>query len=132
MSSVNKVILIGHLAADPEIRYTQNGKSVAHFRMATNETWKDKVSGEQQERTEWHRVVAFRRLAEIAKDYLHKGSKVYVEGKLRTRQWEDSQSVTHYMTEVLINEMQMLDAKPQAVGNQQVVQDQVANVCLVG
>jgi len=92
---INKVILMGHLGMDPEIRAMPSGDLVAKFSLATNETRKDKSSGEQQERTEWHHIVAFRRLAEIAKTYLHKGSKVYVEGKLRTRQWKDTQAVIH-------------------------------------
>mgnify|MGYP006274703141 FL=1 len=108
---VNKVILIGNLGADPEIRYTQNGSAVANLRLATSEQWKDKNTGENQERTEWHRLVAFGRLAEIAGEYLKKGSKIYGEGKLQTSKWQDQGGVDRYTTEVVINEMQMLDTR---------------------
>ncbi|MBD3646712.1 MAG: single-stranded DNA-binding protein [Pseudomonadales bacterium] len=107
---VNKVILIGNLGADPETRYTQSGDPVTNIRLATSDVWRDRESGEQNERTEWHRVVFFRRLAEIAGEYLKKGSKVYIEGSLRTNQWErDGQK--HYTTEVIASEMQMLDGR---------------------
>lgn len=108
---VNKVILIGNLGRDPEVRYMPNGQAVANITIATSEAWKDKNTGEQQERTEWHRVVFFRRLAEIAGEYLKKGSKVYIEGKLQTRKWQDNQGQDRYTTEVVANEMQMLDSK---------------------
>ena len=108
---VNKVILIGNLGRDPEIRYMPNGQAVANITIATSESWKDKNTGEQQEKTEWHRVVFFRRLAEIAGEYLKKGSKVYIEGKLQTRKWQDNQGQDRYTTEILANEMQMLDSR---------------------
>jgi single-strand DNA-binding protein len=108
---VNKVILIGNLGRDPEVRYMPNGNAVANVTLATSEVWKDKNTGEQQERTEWHRVVFFRRLAEIAGEYLKKGSKVYVEGRLQTRKWQDNQGQDRYTTEIVANEMQMLDSR---------------------
>jgi len=108
---VNKVILIGNLGKDPEIRYMANGQAVANITIATSESWKDKNTGEQQERTEWHRVVFFRRLAEIAGEYLKKGSRIYVEGKLQTRKWQDNQGQDRYTTEIVANEMQMLDSR---------------------
>ncbi|NCA72909.1 MAG: single-stranded DNA-binding protein, partial [Sphingobacteriia bacterium] len=106
MSGINKVILIGNLGADPEIRYTPSGDAVATLRIATSETWKDKQTGERMERTEWHRVILWRRLAEIAGQYLHKGSKVYIEGKLQTRKWTDQSGQDRYTTEIVGNEMQ--------------------------
>ncbi|HNU57096.1 MAG TPA: single-stranded DNA-binding protein [Flavobacteriales bacterium] len=109
MAGVNKVILIGNLGADPEIRHLQNGASVANFRLATSETYKDRTTGERREQTEWHNVVAWRGLAEITEKYLRKGSKVYVEGKLRTRQWQDKDNNTRYTTEIVADEMTMLD-----------------------
>lgn len=108
---INKVILIGNLGQDPEVRYMPNGGAVCNITVATSETWKDKNSGEQQEKTEWHRVVMFRRLAEIAGEYLKKGSKVYLEGKLQTRKWQDQQGQDRYTTEVVADEMQMLDSR---------------------
>ena len=113
---VNKVILVGNLGQDPEIRYMQNGKAVANLSMATSETWKDQ-QGQQQEKTEWHRVIAFDKLAEIIGEYVKKGSKIYCEGKLQTRKWTDQQGVERYSTEIVISAMQMLDSKPQ--GQQQ-------------
>jgi len=110
MSGINKVILIGNLGADPETRYLPDGNAVTNITIATSENWKDKESGEKKERTEWHRVVFFGRLAEIAGQYLKKGSKVYVEGSLRTRQWE-KEGQKHYSTEIVVKEMQMLDSK---------------------
>lgn len=107
---INKVILIGNLGVDPETRYTQGGSPVTNFRIATSENWKDKQSGENKERTEWHSIVCFGRLAEIAGEYLRKGSKVYVEGSLRTSSWE-ADGQTRYKTEVICNEMQMLDSR---------------------
>lgn len=107
---INKVILIGNLGRDPETRYTQGGTPVTNFSVATSDNWRDKTSGEQQERTEWHNVVCFARLAEIAGEYLKKGSKVYIEGSLRTSDWErDGQK--HYRTEVIARDMQMLDSR---------------------
>ena len=108
---VNKVILIGNLGKDPEVRYMPNGQAVANVTIATSETWKDKTSGEQKEQTEWHRVVFFRRLAEIAGEYLKKGSKVYIEGRLQTRKWQNKDGQDQYTTEIVANEMQMLDSK---------------------
>ena len=109
---VNKVILIGNLGRDPETRYTQAGKPVTHFSVATNESWRDRQTGEQQERTEWHNVVCFSRLAEIASEYLSKGRTVYIEGSLRTSSWEkDGQK--NYRTEIIANEMQMLGGRGQ-------------------
>ncbi len=113
---VNKVILVGNLGADPETRYMPNGNAVTNVRMATSQAWRDRESGQQNERTEWHRVVFFGRLAEIAGEYLKKGSKVYVEGSLRTRQWE-REGQKHYSTEVVGAEMQMLDGQ-QSEGEQ--------------
>lgn len=108
---INKVILVGNLGADPETRYTASGSAITNIRIATTEAWKDKTSGEQQERTEWHRVVFFNRLAEIAGEYLRKGSQVYVEGTLRTRKWQDQGGQDRYSTEVVANEMQMLGSR---------------------
>ena len=108
---INKVILIGNLGADPEVRYTPNGNAVANLTLATSSGWKDKQSGERQERTEWHRIVFFNRLAEIVGEYLKKGSKVYIEGSLRTRKWQDKNGVDRYTTEIIANEMQMLDSR---------------------
>jgi single-strand DNA-binding protein len=108
---INKVILIGHLGADPETRAMPSGSSVANLRIATTESWRDKQSGEQQERTEWHRVALFGRLAEIAGEYLRKGSQVYIEGSLRTRKWQDKQGNERYSTEVVANDMQMLGGR---------------------
>ena len=108
---INKVILVGHLGADPETRYMPSGSAVTNLRVATSESWKDKGTGEQQERTEWHRVAMFGRLAEIAAEYLRKGSQVYIEGRLRTRKWEDNQGNDRYSTEVIANEMQMLGGR---------------------
>jgi single-strand DNA-binding protein len=106
---VNKVILIGNLGADPEVRYTQNGTAVANFRMATTETWKKE--GEKEELTEWHRVVTFGRLAEICGEYLSKGSKVYIEGRIQTRKWEDRDGNPRYTTEIIAREMKMLSPR---------------------
>lgn len=113
---INKVILIGNLGADPEVRYMPSGGAVTNVTIATSETWKDKTSGDPQERTEWHRVVFFNRLAEIAGEYLRKGSKVYVEGSLRTRKWQDQAGADRYTTEIVANEMQMLDSRGGAGG----------------
>lgn len=108
---INKVILVGNLGADPETRYTASGAAVTNIRVATSESWRDKQSGEQQERTEWHRVVFFNRLAEIAGEYLRKGSQVYLEGSLRTRKWQDQGGQDRYTTEIVANEMQMLGGR---------------------
>jgi single-strand DNA-binding protein len=108
---VNKVILIGHLGADPETRAMPSGSTVANLRIATSENWKDRQTGEQQERTEWHRVVLFGRLGEIAAEYLRKGSQVYIEGSLRTRKWQDKQGNERYSTEIVANDMQMLGGR---------------------
>ncbi|GLR63479.1 single-stranded DNA-binding protein [Marinospirillum insulare] len=108
---VNKVILIGNLGNDPDIRFTQNQKQVANLSIATSEQWTDRQTGQRQERTEWHKVVFFDRLAEIAGQYLKKGSKVYVEGKLQTRKWQNQQGIDQYTTEIVGNEMQMLDGR---------------------
>ena len=108
---VNKVILVGNLGQDPETRYLPSGGAVTNVTIATSETWKDKNSGQMQERTEWHRVVFFNRLAEIAGEYLKKGAKVYVEGALRTRKWQDQSGADRYTTEIVAAEMQMLDSR---------------------
>jgi single-strand DNA-binding protein len=111
---INKVILIGNLGADPEIRYMPAGGAVANVNLATTDTWKDKQSGQAQERTEWHRVVFFNRLAEIVGEYLRKGAKIYVEGSLRTRKWQDKNGQDRYTTEIVGNELQMLDSRGSA------------------
>ncbi len=111
MSSVNKALIIGNLGQDPEIKYTQSGSPVANLSVATSERWKDKNTGEQKEQTEWHRVVVFGRLAEIAEQYLKKGSKIFIEGKIQTRNWEDADGNKKYTTEVVAREMTMLDSK---------------------
>jgi len=109
---INKVILIGNLGADPETRYSQGGNAVTKFRIATSENWRDRQSGEQQERTEWHNIVCFQRLAEIAGEYLKKGSRVYIEGSLSTSSWEDKESgQKRFRTEVIARDMQMLDSR---------------------
>lgn len=108
---VNKVILIGNLGSDPEVRYTPSGSAVANVNLATSESWRDKTSGELQDRTEWHRIVFFNRLAEIVGEYLHKGSKIYVEGSLRTRKWQDKNGIERHTTEIIANEMHILDSK---------------------
>jgi single-strand DNA-binding protein len=108
---INKVILIGNLGADPETRAMPSGTTVANLRVATSESWRDKQTGEQQERTEWHRVALFGRLAEIAGEYLRKGSQVYIEGSLRTRKWQDKQGNERYSTEIVGNELQMLGGR---------------------
>ncbi len=105
---VNKVILVGNLGADPDTKYTASGTAITNISVATKESWRDKQTGENQERTEWHRIVFFNRLAEIAGEYLRKGSQVYVEGKLQTRKWQDKSGHDRYTTEIVGNEMQML------------------------
>lgn len=123
MASVNKVILVGNLGKDPEMRYMPNGDAVCNITVATTETWTDKASGEKKEATEWHRVAFFRRLAEIAGQYLKKGSQVYVEGALKTRKWQDKDGQDRYTTEIIADEMKMLgkregmsDAPPRESG----------------
>ncbi|HTT07067.1 MAG TPA: single-stranded DNA-binding protein [Steroidobacteraceae bacterium] len=113
---VNKVILIGHLGADPETRAMPSGMTVANLRLATTENWKDKQSGENQERTEWHSVALFGRLGEIAAEYLRKGSQVYIEGRLRTRKWQDKEGRDRYTTEIIGSEMQMLGGRGGGAG----------------
>ena len=108
---VNKAIIVGTLGQDPEIRYTANGSAVANISVATNETWKDKSTGEAQERTEWHRIVMFGKLAEIAQQYLKKGSQAYFEGRIQTRKWQDNSGNDRYSTEIVANEMQMLGGR---------------------
>ena len=108
---VNKVILVGNLGKDPEVRYMPNGNAIANITLATIESWKDKQSGEQQEKTEWHRIVMFRRLGEIAGEYLKKGSQVYIEGKLQTRKWQDNSGNDRYTTEIVASDMQMLGGR---------------------
>lgn len=108
---INKVILIGNLGQDPETRYMPSGGAVTNLRVATNESWKDKQTGEQKDRTEWHSVAMFNRLAEIAAEYLRKGSQVYIEGKLRTRKWQDRDGNDRYTTEIIADEMQMLGGR---------------------
>lgn len=116
---VNKVILIGNLGKDPEVRYMPNGDAVANVTIATSESWKDKTTGEQQERTEWHNVVFYKRLAEIVGEYLKKGSQVYVEGSIRTRKWQDKETgKDRYTTEIIANEMHMLGSKGGGEGGQ--------------
>ena len=113
---INKVILVGNLGADPETRYTANGQAVTNISLATTDSWRDKNTGEQQERTEWHRVVFFSRLAEIAGEYLRKGRQVYVEGRLQTRKWQDQNGQDRWTTEVVANEMQMLGGRDEGTG----------------
>jgi len=108
---INKVIIVGNLGKDPETRFMPSGSAVCNFTIATSETWKDKNTGQDQERTEWHRICTFNRLAEICGEYLKKGSKVYIEGSLRTRKWQDNEGRDNYTTEIVASEMQMLDSK---------------------
>jgi len=132
---INKVILIGNLGKDPECRQSQQGGTITNLALATDESYKDKNSGQMVPKTEWHRVVMFNRLAEVAKDYLRKGSKIYIEGKLQTRKWQDQSGQDRYTTEIIANEMQMLDSKTaqpqggqyqQAPAHQQAPQSQQA------
>ncbi len=117
---VNKVILVGNIGQDPEMKYMPSGGAVTNISVATSETWKDKQTGQPQERTEWHRVVFFNRIAEIAGEYLRKGSKVYIEGSLRTRKWQGQDGQDRYTTEIVASEMQMLDSRgDMGAGNQQ-------------
>jgi single-strand DNA-binding protein len=108
---INKAIVLGNLGRDPEIRYASNGSAIANFSIATSESWNDKNSGEKVEKTEWHRVVAYRKLAEIIGEYLKKGSQVYIEGKLQTRKWQDKDGQDKYTTEIVANDMQMLGGR---------------------
>lgn len=119
---VNKVILIGNLGKDPESRFMPNGQAVTNITLATSESWKDKNTGDSKEKTEWHRVVFYRKLAEIVSEYLSKGSKIYVEGKLQTRKWQDNNGVDRYTTEIIADQMQMLDKKGEVHGVQQHMQ----------
>lgn len=114
---VNKAIIVGNLGADPETRYTAGGTAVTNVNVATSDSWRDKSSGEMQERTEWHRVVFFARLAEVAGEYLRKGSKVYVEGRIQTRKWQGQDGQDRYTTEIVANEMQMLDSRGSGQGS---------------
>jgi single-strand DNA-binding protein len=114
---INKVILVGNLGSDPEVRYTASGSAVANISVATAESWKDKNTGEKQERTEWHRVVMFGRLGEIAGEYLKKGSQVYIEGRLQTRKWQDKNGNDRYTTEIVANDMQMLGGRAGGSGS---------------
>lgn len=113
---INKVIIIGNLGADPEVRYTPNGNAVTNLNIATTTNWRDRQSGEMQEKTEWHRIVMFNRLAEVAGEYLKKGSKIYIDGSLRTRKWQDKNGQDRYTTEIIANEMQMLDSRSNSMG----------------
>ena len=114
---INKVIIVGNLGQDPETRYMPSGSAVTNFTVATNESWKDKQTGEQRDRTEWHRVAMFNRLAEIAAEYLRKGSQVYIEGKLRTRKWQGQDGNDRYTTEIIADEMQMLGGRGDGGGS---------------
>ena len=120
---VNKAVILGNVGDDPSIRYMPNGKAVANFTVATSESWKDQ-QGQKQERTEWHRCTAYDKLAEIIGEYIKKGSKLYLEGKLQTRKWQDQQGQDRYTTEIIVSDMQMLDGKPQQGSQQQQGQQQ--------
>lgn len=122
---INKVILVGNLGKDPEVRYVPNGAAIANITLATSESWKDKVSGEKQERTEWHRVVFFGKLAEIAGEYLKKGAQVYVEGRLQTRKWQDKEGKDRYTTEIVANDLQMLGSRGGSAGGESYSQEPV-------
>ena len=124
MAGVNKVIILGNLGNDPEVRYMPNGEPVANISIATSETWNDKNTGEKRERTEWHRVVAYRRTAEIIGQYTRKGSKLYVEGKLQTRKWTDNNGVDRYTTEIIADSVQLLDSRRDDQDGQQGYQQQ--------
>lgn len=114
---INKVILVGNLGNDPDVRYTQDGRAIANVSIATSESWKDKNTGETVDRTEWHRVVFFNRLGEIVAEYLKKGSQIYVEGRLQTRKWQDKEGNDRYTTEIVANEMQMLGGRSMGGGS---------------
>ena len=124
--SVNKVILVGRLGKDPETRYMTNGEAVTNVSLATSENWKDK-SGEKQEKTEWHNLTFYRRLAEVAGEYLKKGSLIYVEGKITTRKWQDKEGKDRYTTDIIVNEMQMLGSKSSGSGSFEVVENPAAS-----
>jgi single-strand DNA-binding protein len=113
MASVNKVILIGNIGKDPELKFMPNGDAVCNFNVATSESWKDKTTGEKKEATEWHRIVVYRKLAEVCGEYLRKGSSVYIEGKITTRKWTDKENVERYTTEIIASEMRMLGSRPE-------------------
>ncbi|MEI6079249.1 MAG: single-stranded DNA-binding protein [bacterium] len=115
MAGVNKVIIVGRLGKDPEVRYTPNGQAVANFTVATSENWTDKTSGQKQEKTEWHRIVVWGRLAELCRDYLKKGRQVYVDGRLQTRSWDDKDGVKKYTTEIIASSIQFLGTSPDKV-----------------
>ena len=117
MASVNKVILVGNLGKDPEVRYMTNGDAVANVTIATSDSWKDKATGEKKESTEWHRVVFYRKLAEIVSQYLKKGSQVYIEGRIRTRKWQDKEGQERYTTEIEADEMRMLGSRQNAASS---------------
>lgn len=119
MAGVNKVILIGNLGKDPEVRYLEGGTAVAKFTLATSENYKDKTSGERKTLTEWHNIVVWRGLAEVAEKYLKKGSQIYIEGKLRSRQWQDKDGVNRYTTEIVADTLQMIGKKDDSAGNAQ-------------
>ncbi|HWH75142.1 MAG TPA: single-stranded DNA-binding protein [Methylibium sp.] len=119
MASVNKVILIGNLGRDPEVRYTPSGTAVANWSIATTRSWKDKNTGEKVEETEWHRLVAYDRLAEIVGEWLKKGAPIYVEGRLKTRKWQDKDGTDKYTTEIVVEQLQMLGSRERAEGDQQ-------------
>ncbi len=116
--SVNKVVLVGNLGKDPEMRYMPNGSAVANLTLATTESWKDKQTGERKDKTEWHRLTVFNRLGEMCGEYLKKGTKIYVEGKLQTRKWQGQDGQDRYTTEIIVSEIQMLDSRNQAPGQQ--------------
>jgi single-strand DNA-binding protein len=115
---VNKVILLGNVGNDPETRYTQTGNAVTNLSLATSETWKDKLTGQKQEKTEWHKVIFFNQLAEICSKYVKKGSKLYIEGQIKTKKWQDKQGNDRYTTEIIAKEMQMLDSRQQSESQQ--------------
>lgn len=116
MRGVNRATILGNVGQDPEIKYTASGSAIANFSIATSEAWKDKQTGEQQQRTEWHRCSAFGKLAEIIGQYVKRGSKLYVEGKIQTRKWQDQNNQDRYSTEIVVNEMQMLDSRADSSG----------------
>lgn len=126
MPGINKVIIVGNLGDTPEVKYLNSGDAVTTISVATSETWKDKQTGEKKEKTEWHRIVMFKRLAEVAGEYLRKGSKVYVEGKLQTRKWQDNNGVDRYSTEIVVNKLEMLDSKSHQPAQQNQQQNQPA------
>lgn len=119
MAGVNKVIIVGNLGNDPEVRFSNNGAAIANISVATSDSWKDKTTGERQEKTEWHRITLFNRLGEVAGEYLKKGSKVYIEGKLQTRKWQDQQGNDRYSTDIIADQMQMLDGRGDQGGSNQ-------------